>query len=85
MLTTAVDLMEGEATWMQDKEMGVRRNTGRATACLTVKESGKGLSSATVCILIEGPFGQCLKQKLFSKGALPLFLVPFLWSSVFFV
>lgn len=29
-------------------EMGVQRNTGTATACLTAKESGKGLSSATV-------------------------------------
>ena len=50
MLITAVDLKEREATLMQDKEMGVRRNMGTSTACLRGKESRKGLSSATLCI-----------------------------------
>ena len=78
MLITAVDLMEGEATWTQDKEMGVRRIMGTSTACLRGMESGKGLSSATVCILIEGSLGQCLKHRGYSvKEPSPTFLSPF--------
>lgn len=66
MLITAVDLKEGEATLMQDKEMGVRRNMGTSMACLRGKESRKGLSSATLCISIEGSLGQCLKHRGYS-------------------
>lgn len=78
MLITAVDLKEREATLMQDKEMGVRRNMGTSTACLRGKESRKGLSSATLCILIEGSLGQCLKHRGYSvKEPSPSFLSPF--------